>query len=121
MLQALAQLLDAGGSAPAEFRIYDGTPPVPGAEVTDQVLLGVCTCSVPAASVSGGVLTFAAVSEEDLALATGTATWGRLVDGNGDWIADFDVGLSGGAFLPLNDTDIKLGGVIRINSAVISI
>jgi hypothetical protein len=119
-MQALADLIDGAG-APGEIHIYDGTPPdPPGGDVTTQVLLATLTLSLPCGTVSGGALTLSPIEEEDLAPASGTATWARLVDGAGAWVADMDVGVTGsGAVIQLNATDIYQGGIVRITSAVI--
>lgn len=123
MLQELADAIDAGDPTPGKFQIYSGTKPAtPGADITDQVLLAECACSLPCGTVASGVLTFSDISEEDNAPATGTATWGRLMDGSGTWIADFDVGGgSSSAFLKLNSTSLYQGGIVRITSSTISI
>jgi hypothetical protein len=122
MLAKLREAIDAAAPLKAKFKIYDGTKPSPGAAITSQVLLGECQCSYPCGSVVNGVFTFSAIIEEDLALATGIATWGRLVDGSGVYVADYDVGnTSSGAFLRLNNTSIFQGGIIRINVGVITI
>lgn len=122
MLQVLADSIDAGAPVPGRFLIYDGARPEPGAPVTGQVLLAECPCSLPCGSVANGALTFAQIAEEDLAPASGTAAWGRLVDGAGNWIADWDVGdLESEAFLKLNNTQVYQGGIVRITSGSLTI
>jgi hypothetical protein len=123
MLQALADVIDAADPLPGKFRIYSGTKPAtPGGAITDQVLLAECACSLPCGTVSGGALTFDTISDEDLAPASGLATWGRLLDGADAWIADFDVGSDGsGAFLELNNTQIYEGGIVRLTAGEITI
>ncbi len=51
--------------------------------------------------------------------ATGTATWFREVDSNGNFILDGDVGISG-ADLNLNDVNIVAGQPVNISSYVIT-
>lgn len=121
MLQALANAIDAADPAPGKFRIYSGTKPAtPGGPITDQVLLAECFCSLPCGTVANGVLTFGTISDEDLAPASGLASWGRLLDGSDAWIADFDVGADGsGAFLELNNTQIYEGGIVRLTAGEI--
>jgi hypothetical protein len=122
MLDLIRAALDAGTPTKGKLRIYDGTPPSPGGAVTDQQLLGELTLGLPCGSAANGVLTFASITEEDLAQATGTATWGRFTDGTGTWVADFDVGdAQSNAFLKLNRTAIYQGDIIRVTAGALSL
>lgn len=122
MLQVVADAIDAGSPSPGLIRIYDGTAPdPPGSDVTTQTLLAELTCSIPCGTVANGVLTLAAIAEEDNAPATGTASWARIVDGAGAWVADLDVGVAGsGAAIVLNAVEIYQGGIVRITQATLS-
>jgi hypothetical protein len=79
-----------GNAIEADFdngylRIYTGAQPAnPGVAVGAQVLLAELRFNAAAvASVTDGVLTFAALTPEDAALATGTATWFRALRADG--------------------------------------
>lgn len=114
-LQALAidQEFDNG-----YIRIYDGTRPAgPSTAITSQVLLAELRFAATAvSSESNGVLTFAAITKDTSANATGTATWARLLKSDGTTaIADIEVGASG-ANLNLSTTSITAGVEVDITS-----
>lgn len=118
-LNAIADAVDAGGSAGA-FRIYSGAMPANAdASPGGATLLATVTAAYPCGSVSGGVLSFTATAEA-IASASGTATWARAVTASGDAVFDCDVGL-GSATLNLNTTAIVAGGPVRVASFTISI
>jgi hypothetical protein len=122
---ARANLIKAAIDAdvnPGELKIYADTRPATGGALTGQVLLGTCTFSQPCApDASGGVLTFSAVTDDDAADASGTATWARIVDGAGAFVMDIDVGLTGsGADFIMNTVTIVAGGPIRVASGTIT-
>jgi len=109
--------LDAGSGA-ALLRIYSGTRPATGGTVT--TLLAELTFSDPVASAaSGGVLTASAITADTSANATGTATWGRLVDSDATFVGDYDVGTSG-SDLNLNTTAIVAGATVSVTSFVMT-
>lgn len=131
--QALIDALDADAS-PGRLEFY--TLPYPaslGEAITTQTLLGTCTFSKPCGTASGGVLTFAAIADDELADADGIAAWCRATDGAGNWVADLRVTLAliddpnnpgqtipgaGPVLMPV--TQIYAGGVIRVTSASIT-
>ena len=117
-LAAIAGAIDAGDS-PASFVVYSGTRLLPGAAVTDQVALATLEVPQPfAADLSAGVLTGAAF-EEVMADADGEATWSRLVDGEGAWVMDLDVGIEGsGADVTISSTTIYRGILTRISRMI---
>jgi hypothetical protein len=67
------------------LRIYTGAQPAnPGVALSGQTLLAELRfAATAAASESNGVITFAALTPEDAALATGTATWFRALRSDG--------------------------------------
>ncbi|UTW12927.1 hypothetical protein [Marinobacterium rhizophilum] len=84
------------------------------------VLLGTLTFSKPCGTVTDGLLTFAAITDDDEANASGTATWARALDGDGTFVIDGACGaLGSGAFVELNTVDIVAGGPLRATSAAI--
>lgn len=82
---------DVGGGL---LRIYDGTQPAKGGTATN--LLAELTFSATSTSgITGGVATFAAITQDSSADATGTATWFRMSDASGDFVADGTAGTTG--------------------------
>lgn len=114
---AIKTKVDAGGAA-GFFRGYDGTRPATGGTAT--TLLFELTMGYPsAAAASSGVLTFNAITADASANATGTSTWGRLVDSTGAFVADFSVGTSAADFI-LNTVSITAGVNVSCTSAVLT-
>ena len=111
------------GDGPCELKIYDGAQPAgPATAVTTQVLLGTLTCSDPIGSAAAGALTFGSVTQDSAADASGTASWARLLDGDGNALADFDVTVTAGSgVVKLNTVTIVAGGPIAVTSFVITI
>ena len=116
---AIGTATDAGTGA-GKTRIYDGTRPATGGTAT--TLLFETTYSDPSyAASSGGVLTANAITADASANATGTATWGRAVDSDDNFLLDFDAGESGsGADLILVTAAIVAGTEQGITSFVIT-
>jgi hypothetical protein len=82
--------LTEAGSGPGKLRIYSGTQPATGGgTLSGNTLLVEFTLADPAA-VAGAFDVSPAISAD--AVATGTATWGRLVDSDGNAVADGAVG-----------------------------
>lgn len=111
------------GSGAAVIKFYDGTKPAgPDTAISSQTLLGTLTCSDPAGSVSGRVLTFSSITNDSAADASGTASWARLLDSSGTAVLDVSVGLSGsGADLIMNTTTFVSGaGPISISSLTVT-
>lgn len=116
-LNLISTSIDAGAGA-GLFRVYDGTRPATGGTAT--VLLAELTFTDPCApAASGGVLTFSAITADPSANASGTATWGRLVDSTGAFVGDFSVGTSGADF-NLNTTSITAGVQVSCTSATLT-
>lgn len=113
--------LNAGSSA-AKFKLYTSTmPATPNVAITSQVRLGTLTCSYPAATVSGRTMTFGAITQDDLADATGTATWGRFEDSDGNAVLDVDVTtIGGGGVCQMPTTSIYANTPITAPSAVLT-
>lgn len=111
----MTQILNAidGGSGAGKLKFYDGTRPATGGTAT--TLLGTVTCSDPCGTVSNGVLTFSAFTQDSSADATGTATWARFTDSADTFVADVSVGTSGTEIV-LNTVSIVSGGPISISS-----
>lgn len=102
----LAGWLDGG-----KIELYTADrPPSADTEINTQTLLVTFTLADPSGSVSNGVLT-GTLPEAALVMATGTPTWGRLLDTDEVVIGDCDVGLSGsGAFVEIDNLSLVEGG-----------
>ena len=121
-LDAINTALNAGSGA-AKIRIYNGTMPAnPNIAITTETLLAELTCSDPAApAATGKTLTFSAITQDSAADATGTASWARLVDSDGNAVVDVDITVTGGGgFLQMNTTSIVVGGPVLISSFIIT-
>lgn len=122
MADGIDDQINAGAGA-GLLRIYDGSQPAgPDTAVTSQTLLAEITLSDPAfGAASNGVITLSGTPLSDAsANATGTASWARFVDSDGNAKVDCDVGTSG-ATINLNTTSIVSGGTVTITSGTITV
>jgi hypothetical protein len=100
------------------IRIYDGSQPAnPNTAVSGQTLLAELRFGNPAfGAAADGVATANAITGEDSALATSTATWFRVLQSNGTTVLwDGTVGTSG-ADLNLDSTSITTADTVDIDS-----
>ncbi len=117
---AIVDLIDAGSGA-GKLRIYDGTQPAgPDVAVSDQTLLAELTLSDPAFGAAadanpGGRATADTITGDTSANATGTASWFRAVDSDGNAVIDGSVGTSD-ADLILVTTSIVAGQPVEVTS-----
>ena len=105
-LQALTRALDADPALPGKLVIYDGLRPTSG-DNPDPVSSVLATCVFPRPSLDS-VTTFTLRLRQPLPTmvqTTGLATWARLVDGTGRFVADVDVGTDD--TLPLPEVIIR--------------
>jgi hypothetical protein len=115
-MQALADKLDAAPT-PGKFLLYTTPRPATGAAITSQTLLGTCVLSDPCGTVSAGVLTFAAISNDTNADNNGDILWVRGLNGDNGFVIDMGAGVSGsGAEIIFNTLTVQAGGVIQILS-----
>lgn len=125
MATALRQAFDnASATGPCTIVFYTGAMPAngPSDAIGAQTKLGTTTCSNPLGTEANGVLTFAAITQDNAADATGTATWARLVDANGVARADMDVSDNAGTgLLKANTVSFVAGGPIQVNSLTITL
>lgn len=118
-------MLDSGIGSRADggvLQIYDGTQPASGGgAVTTQTKLAEFALAGDAfAAASAGVLT-AGVIGSTVGLATGTATWFRLLGAGGVHLLDGDVGeAASGADCILTETDITAVDVLAVVSLTIT-
>ncbi|WP_454752061.1 hypothetical protein [Cupriavidus necator] len=121
-LQALTRAID-GGSGPGVLNIYDGTRPATGEAVTTQNKLVAYPFADPSAgSISGTTLTLLISGAAQLALKTGIASWARIVDSAGTFVADMDVGV-GKEVVPLVEgvpnSQLYEGGEVSVSVATL--
>ena len=114
----LNQVRDAVDAGPSNglLRIYDGVKPSPGGAAT--TLLAELTFSDPSfPAASSGSVSANAITEESSAPASGTATWFRVVDSNGNFVIDGTVGTTGsGEDLEMNSVAINAGQIVNVSS-----
>lgn len=109
--------INAGAGA-GFLRVYDGTRPATGGTAT--TLLAELTFTDPAApAAASGVLTFSAITADASANASGTATWCRMVDSTGAFVADGSVGTSGADY-NLSTVTITSGVAVSCTSATLT-
>ena len=103
------------------LKMYSGTVPANvGATLSGNTLLAQLTCGSPfAPAASGGVLTANAITTENSADATGTATFFRITDSSGNAKIQGSIGTSG-TDLVLNTTSIVAGAAVSVTSATIT-
>jgi hypothetical protein len=106
---------------PGTIKIYSGTRPATGAAITDQVLLTTGTFAKPSGAASvAGVFAFEAITYVN-GITDGTATWARIADGAGAFVADGSVGIVGsGADVILNSVGILEDGIVLHVSATLT-
>lgn len=113
---AVVDLVDVGGAG--SLRIYSGTAPADAnASLSGNTLLAQLAMSATAfGSASSGVATAATITQDSSADATGTATFFRVLAGNGTTVVfQGEVGTSG-ANLNLNTTSIVSGAAVSVSS-----
>jgi hypothetical protein len=109
----LSAIVTAAGAS-AVLTLYSGTRPSTGGTATTA--LSAHTCASVLGTVASGVLTFNAIGSAT-ASATGTATWARLTTSGGTFVADFDVGTTGGsAEVQMATTSIVASATVSIGS-----
>lgn len=121
ILKAIRDLIDAGSGA-GLLRIYDGTQPAgPDTAVTDQNLLAQLTLGDPSADdpSTPGELEFNAITRDETADASGTATWARVLDSDQNAVFDCNVG-EDDETLVLNTASIVAGGPVEVSSFVLT-
>ena len=117
--QAIIDAIGTGGAGSINF--YTATRPAAGVAIDTQTLLATVECSLPAGTVTGGVVTFSAITDDILADETGTAAWARVLDGAGDWVMDLDVTLTAGdGPIKMPSTLIYQGGIVHFSSLVMT-
>ena len=123
-LQAVADALDAA-TEPGTLTLYTGPRPGNGAPPDAQLPLVEIPCPRPfAASVENGVLEGAAFAEV-MATEGGLAAWGRYRDGDGEFVADADVGELDAEGNPTSDINLPnaqlyAGMLVRVTALTLA-
>ena len=116
-VNAITALLNVNG--PGYMEIRTGTMPADVDTAATGTLLGTlplsATAFAAATDVTGSARAVAnAVTDEDSAVAAGTATWFRAYDGNGVAIIDGDCG-EGTEAAVINNADIAINDNIEVD------
>jgi hypothetical protein len=106
------------GAENAKVHLYDGARPVLGGTPAGTLLTSIVLVE-PLGTVADGFLTLAPTPEA-MILASGEATWARIVNGDGALAWDCDVSdLNGTGELRLASTTLYAGGYTRIVSGTL--
>jgi len=101
-----------------KLRIYNGTKPAPGGAAT--TLLCEFNLASPAGTVSSAVLTFTDPADATVT-NNGQATWARIVDSGGTWVADFTVSnMIESGEIKLTDDILAAGQILNVTSLTIT-
>lgn len=118
-MDAVVDLIDAGAGA-GTIKIYNGTQPAnANTALSGQTLLAQLTFSDPAfgATNSSGVATANAITGDTSADDTGTASWARIEDSDGNTIFDCDVGETADSpTITLTSKNINAGVAVDLSS-----
>lgn len=118
-LLATRDFLDSGSSA-AKLRIYGGTRPSAGASPGTPMLAEI-TLDEPCGTIVSNALQLTSSGGPSIVTNSGTPTWARFVNGNGDWAIDCNAGVTGsGAPVIVSDETLLAGGDVILISAVLS-
>jgi len=108
------------GAGNAAVRIYGEIRPATPADTPTSVMLVQVSLTKPCGTVTAGVLTLTQL-EDGLIAETGTATWARIVNGDGATAFDCDCGAGIGAWeVQLPQTTLFAGGSARLTSVSVS-
>ena len=111
--------IDAGGAA-GSITFYNGTQPATGDAATTA--LAVLPLSYPCGVSAAGVLTFSAITSDNSADATGTATWARIQTSASVFVIDMTATVTGGGGdVTLGSVSISTGQQVSVTSAAITI
>jgi hypothetical protein len=118
ILAAITALIDAAPT-PGTLEIFGGQQPASADDgVGAQQPIASLTFSRPAFGTPLNGVIGARPIDQRPAMASGTASWARILDGRGNAILDIDVGESGAA-LNLTSTQLFEHGPVVINALVL--
>ena len=119
--RVLSTALDAD-TLPGQLKIYSGTQPAGGGTPTGTLLVTLTFPKPSADTFSGGTLVLKEPNP-GLAAADGLATWARLEDGGGNWVADCSVGATGSGhpvIINAATADIYAGGTVTVDAITVT-
>lgn len=117
--EATVGRLDAA-SAPGSIELYATAQPAFGAAAGGSPL-AVMTLQKPCGSASGGVIAFAPSLPAQV-VTGGTVLWARAKDGDGNWVIDGNVAVTGtpGAGFTLDDVVLYAGAFVFLFGATLT-
>lgn len=119
--RALSRALDADTN-PGKLKIYAGTQPSAGGSPSGALLVTLTFPDPSADTYSSGVLALHEPTANN-AVADGLATWARLEDGAGTWVADCTCGATGSGqpvIINASTADIYAGGLVSVTAITVS-
>ena len=118
-LQAIVNRVDAAAT-PGHLKLYTAPQPADGADPGSAVLLADVTLADPCGVVTGNVLAMTLPPGALVAL-DGDVAWGRMTDGDGNWVGDGGAGAIGsGAFIQAANLHPYGGGLVGFVTATIT-
>ena len=119
--QVVLTAITNGSAQLPKIEIYDGTMPASmGLSITDT-LLAEMELTATAGTVTAGVLTFDAITDDLEANANGTPGWARILDRDGAEVHYITVtGTGAGGELQLSSASLQAGSPVVISSASIA-
>lgn len=116
---AVAALVD-GGAAAGKLQIRSGTQPAgPDSTATGTLLAEITLHDGAFGTASAGVATLSSTPLSVTAVASGTASWFRVLDSNGVAVLDGSVGVSG-ADLIVNTVTVSTGLTVEITDGTMT-
>jgi hypothetical protein len=106
------------GTSNGTMKFYNGTKPSALGAVSTQTLLATLTFTGVVGTVSSGVLTFGAVTQNNANHVNGTPTWVRISKSDNTIVMDIDIGVGSGN---MQFTGTVANGVnITLNSSTLT-
>jgi hypothetical protein len=115
-LTALRDAIDTG-TGTAQLILYDGIRPAAGGAGT--TVLASANLPVPSGTVSNNVLTLSLPNSINAA-GSGTITWARITDRDGNWLIDMDAADDPNADLTITPASVFTGGIINFLTKTLS-
>lgn len=118
-LQLIADAIDAAAT-PGKFLLYSGTRPAAGGTPTG-LLQATILFAQPCGTVADALLTFVP-GEEGVRMDDEPITWGRMADGDDNYVLDGDVtNMAGSGDFKIGSTTGIIGAVVRLDEGVIGV
>lgn len=107
-------------ATPGRLELYTTTQPAAGAAAGGSPIATI-TLQKPSGTVVDGVITFA-VSQPVQVTPSGDVLWARGTDGDGNWVLDGDVAVTGtpGAAFTLDDVALYTGAFVFLFNATLT-